>query len=172
MDETGRRAQEDRGAETGHFSAILRPNRSLGPNGFLALMIFFGGVSFITGMAFLMMGAWPVLGFFGLDVLILYIAFRLNYRDGRAFETVDIRPEALTIQRVGADGRSQSFDFNPYWVRVLTEAEPSGRVTLRLVSHGRSLTIAGMLSDEERLEFATALNTALDRLKMPRFGAD
>ena len=169
MDENGSAAQGVAQGDPEYFSAILRPNRSLGPNGFLVLMIFFGGGSFITGIAFLMMGAWPVLGFFGLDVLLLYIAFRLNYRDGRAFETIDVRPDALTVQRVTARGRARSYDFNPYWVRVVTDTEPSGRVAVRLVSHGRSLAIASMLSDEERLEFADALRDALERLKSPGF---
>lgn len=169
MDENSHNVQEVPSDDRGHFSAVLRPNRSLGPNGFLALMLFFGGVSFITGVAFLMMGAWPVLGFFGLDVLILYVAFRLNYRDGRAFETIDVRPDALTVQSVAANGKTRTIDFNPYWVRVLTDIEPSGRVQLRLVSHGRSLPIAAMLSDDERLEFAAALKDALSRLKSPHF---
>ncbi len=58
------------------FSAVLTPHRSLGSIGFLVLMIVFGVISFIAGMAFLLMGAWPVFGFFGLDVLLLYWAFR------------------------------------------------------------------------------------------------
>ena len=54
------------------FSATITPHRSLGQAGFLVLMLVFGGVSFCTGVAFLLMGAWPVFGFFGLDVLLLY----------------------------------------------------------------------------------------------------
>ena len=43
-------------------------------------MVAIGAVSFVAGVVFLLMGAWPVFGFFGLDVLLLYWAFRLNYR--------------------------------------------------------------------------------------------
>ena len=66
------------------FAAVLTPHRSLGNIGFLVLMIVFGGVSFVSGIAFLMMGAWPIFGFFGLDVLLLYWAFRINYRRAAA----------------------------------------------------------------------------------------
>ena len=62
------------------FSAMITPHRSLGRVGFLVLMAVFGAVSFVAGIAFLLMGAWPVFGFFGLDVVLLYWAFRLNYR--------------------------------------------------------------------------------------------
>jgi uncharacterized membrane protein len=54
-------------------------------------MIALGAISFITGVLFLAAGAWPVLGFFGLDVLLVYIAFRLNYRSGRLYETLNSR---------------------------------------------------------------------------------
>ena len=65
------------------FSAVITPHRSLGRVGFLVLMALFGGVSFVAGMVFLLIGAWPVFGFLGLDVLLVYWAFRLNYRAPR-----------------------------------------------------------------------------------------
>ena len=66
------------------FSAIVTPHRSLGSLGFLILMVAVGGISFAAGIAFLMMGAWPVFGFFGLDVFLVYLAFRANYRAAAA----------------------------------------------------------------------------------------
>src|ERR1700741_5435615 len=91
----------------GPFRAVLTPHRSLGPKGFLALMIAFGAVSFVTGMLFLVMGAWPVLGFFGLDVLLVYVAFRLNYRSGRLYETLDLTPASLVLTRMHPSGRQE-----------------------------------------------------------------
>ena len=68
------------------FSARVTPHRSLNRTGFLVLMTFVGAVSFVAGIAFCMMGAWPVLGFFGLDLLVIYWAFRINYRRALAYE--------------------------------------------------------------------------------------
>jgi len=68
------------------FSAIITPHRSLGPSGFLIFMLCLGGLSFISGVIFVSLGAWPVFGFFGLDVLLVYLAFRANYRSARAYE--------------------------------------------------------------------------------------
>jgi uncharacterized membrane protein len=82
-------------AEPDAFRALLTPHRSLGPAGFLILMAALGTASFITGIVFLLMGAWPVFGFFGLDVLLIYIAFRLNYRSGRLYETVELTPASF-----------------------------------------------------------------------------
>jgi uncharacterized membrane protein len=148
------------------FRAVLHPHRSLSPRGFLILMLAIGSVSFVSGMAFLMMGAWPVMGFFGLDVLLVYIAFKLNYRAARAYELVELTPRTLTLQQVSASGESRRFEFNPYWVRVLFTEWPDGRTHLRLASHGRELEFARLLSDEERRDFADALRRALDAGRM------
>src|SRR3979490_2372760 len=82
------------------FSALLTPHRSLNRTGFLVLMAFLSVVSFAAGLAFLLMGAWPVLGFFGLDVLVVYWAFRINFRHAKASEEITITPSELRIRRV------------------------------------------------------------------------
>jgi uncharacterized membrane protein len=152
---------DDAKQEQRAFRAILHPHRSLGPTGFLILMSAIGGVSFVTGMVFLAMGAWPVFGFFGLDVALVYIAFRLNYRSGRLYEMVELTPEALTVTRVHPSGKRESFDFNPYWVRVRLAEGPQGRTELRLASHGRELALGRFLTDDERRDFSDALAGAL-----------
>jgi uncharacterized membrane protein len=143
------------------FRAVLYPHRSLGPTGFLVLMAVFGGVSFVTGMVFLLKGAWPVFGFFGLDVGLVYAAFKLNYRSGRLYETVELTPETLKITRVSPSGKQEMFDFNPYWVRVRLAELPQGRTDLRLASHGREFSFARFLTDDERRDFLNVLSGAL-----------
>jgi len=159
---------DDAKQEQGAFRAILHPHRSLGPTGFLILMSAIGGVSFVTGMVFLAMGAWPVFGFFGLDVALVYIAFRLNYRSGRLYEMVELTPEALTVTRVHPSGKRESFDFNPYWVRVRLAEGPHGRTDLRLASHGRELAFGRFLTDDERRDFSDALSGALIEARAAR----
>jgi YD repeat-containing protein len=148
-------------AEPHAFRAVLTPYRSLGPTGFLILMGALAAISFVTGMVFLLGGAWPVLGFFGLDVLLIYIAFRLNYRSGRLYETVELTPERLLVTRVHPSGRTEAFDWNPYWARVRLREWPDGRTVLSIAEHGREQVFARFLTDGERREFATALERAL-----------
>jgi uncharacterized membrane protein len=152
--DTGRRSPQA-------FRAVLHPHRSLGPTGFLVLMVAIGSISFVTGMVFLMMGAWPVFGFFGLDVALVYFAFRLNYRSGRLHELVDLTPASLTVTRVHPSGKRECFDFNPYWVRVLLAEDRRGRTDLRLTSHGSELSFGRFLTDDERRDFSHALAGAL-----------
>lgn len=143
------------------FSALLVPHRSLGPRGFLILMTAIGAVSFAAGTAFLAMGAWPVIGFFGLDALLIYWAFRVNYRAARLYETVNLTEDRLTVTRVQPSGRRQSWEFNPYWVRLEILRRPGRACELVLTSHGRKLLFAHFLSESEKLDFAAALERAL-----------
>jgi uncharacterized membrane protein len=143
------------------FSAILTPHRSLGPAGFGMLMVAIGVVSFGTGLAFYLLGAWPILGFYGLDVLLIYLAFRINYRAGRMYETVHLNRSELTLTRVHPSGRKERFTFNPYWVRVRLARDRHGRLDLRLKLHDTELSFGSFLTDVERQDFARILTGAL-----------
>ena len=143
---------------------MITPHRSLGHVGFLVLMGVFGGVSFVAGIAFLMMGAWPVFGFFGLDVLLLYWAFRLNYRHAAAYEEVTVTPTALTVRKVSHRGRAREWVLNPLWVKLdKVVHEEFGIERLFLVSRGKQLAIANFLGPDEKASFAKALGPGARR---------
>jgi uncharacterized membrane protein len=148
------------------FSAVLTPHRSLGHVGFMVLIVVFGVVSFISGLAFLLLGAWPVFGFFGLDVALLYWAFRLNYRHAAEYEQVMVTPTALRVRKVCHRGRAREWVLNPLWVKLDTvEHEEYGIERLFLVSRGKQLVIANFLGPDEKASFAQALGNALSEAK-------
>jgi uncharacterized membrane protein len=144
------------------FSAVLTPQRSLGRRGFVLLMLVLSIISLSTGLVFLVAGAWPVLGFCGLDVLLVYVAFQINYRRAHAYEQVTVTPSELTVRKVSPRGRIREWTLNPLWVQLdrVVHAE-FGIERLFLVSHGRRLTIAGFLGPQEKESFASALSAAL-----------
>ena len=140
------------------FDAVLYPNRSLGRFGFHLLMAAIVLVSAAIGAAFVLAGAWPVTGFLGADVLLLYLAFRWNYRQGRRAEFIRLHDAELTVRRVEPSGERREWRFDANWVRVAID-DASRQLTLS--SHGRRLAIAAFLSPEERLELGRALRAAL-----------
>jgi uncharacterized membrane protein len=155
-------ADNDPGAEPTLFSAIITPHRSLSRRGFLLVMTLIGGLSFIGGMFFFLLGAWPVVGFLGLDVVLVYWAFRANYRAAAAFEEVTVTPSALRLRRVSHHGEVAEWTLNPVWTKLDHEKhEEFGLLKLFLVSRGRRLSVAGFLSPKERESFAAALSAAL-----------
>jgi uncharacterized membrane protein len=148
------------------FAAVITPHRSLGPTGFLIFMLCLGGLSFISGVIFVLLGAWPVFGFFGLDVLLVYFAFRANYRTARAYEEVIVTASELTVRKVNHRGGVRQWTLNPLWVRLERIVhEEFGIERLFLVSHGRRLAIAGFLGPAEKASFARALMKALGEAK-------
>jgi uncharacterized membrane protein len=144
------------------FSARLTPHRSLSRTGFLVVMAIVSVVSFAAGIAFLLMGAWPVVGFFGLDVLAIYCAFKIHFRRARASEEIRMTPFELHVRRVSHRGHVVEFKFNPLWVRLdrQTHAE-FGVEKLYLVSKGRRIAIGSFLGADEKASFANALVAAL-----------
>jgi uncharacterized membrane protein len=148
------------------FSALLTPHKSLNRTGFLVLMGFLSVVSFAAGLAFLLMGAWPVFGFFGLDVLIIYWAFRVNFQRAEATEEITITPSELRVRRVSHRGHVAEWVLNPLWVQLdrKTHAE-FGIEKLYLVSRGRRISIANFLGADEKASFAKALTAALQAAK-------
>jgi uncharacterized membrane protein len=156
----------DGAAEPKLFTALLTPHRSLSRNGFLALMIFVGSVSFVAGIAFLLMGAWPVFGFFGLDVLAIWWAFRVNYRRSEDTEEITVTPSEIRVRRVSHRGQVSEWVLNPLWVQLdQVVHEEFGIEQLFLVSRGRRVSIARFLGPDEKASFRKALTAALQAAK-------
>lgn len=144
------------------FSATLRPHRSLGRRGFLMLMGCIAALWFLTGLYFWSLGAWPVLGIFGLDFLALWLAFKLNYRAARAYEEVEVSRSALVIRRVAPSGRSQEVRFNPLWARLeIQTAEDEGVTRIHVLTRGERVPVGAFLNPEDRKSFAGAFGAAL-----------
>ncbi len=144
------------------FSALLTPHRSLNHTGFVVLMSVVSVVSFVAGIVFWWMGAWPVFGFFGLDLLVIYWAFRINFRHALASEEITVTPSELRIRRISHRGHVMEWVLNPLWVQLdQTSDEEFGIERLYLVSRGRRVSIASFLGPDEKASFAKALMTAL-----------
>ena len=143
------------------FSAVLRPHRSAS-RGAICLVI--GAVATIwllVGIVFVALGAWPVFGFLGCEVVLLYVALMANLYRGSVLETVDISERALTIRRFGYWGREEIWSLPPYWMQVIVDERPGRGGRLELRSHGRSVSIGAFLTAGERRELAHALRLEL-----------
>ena len=150
------------------FDALLRPHRSLSPRGFRILMTAVAGTMSAVGTAFFLAGAWPVVGFCGLEVALIYACFRLNFRSLRRYETIRLTERELEVCRVAPDGRAERFTFQPYWLRVSLTTSPGRTSRLVLTSHGRELAVGAFLAPEEREALAASLGQALAASRGPQ----
>ncbi len=150
-------------ADPPFFERVLLPHRSLDLRKFHLLMGMLGLVSLAAGVGFVAVGAWPVIGFFGLDVALVYLAFRLNYRTARQSETIRLADDTFSVERVSVRGERRNWRFQPFWVRVILEERPDTSNRLLVASHGRSLVIGDFVPPATRRELAATLLDALTR---------
>jgi len=153
------------------LDAEVRPNRSLPNVGFLVLMGALILVSFTAGMVFVSMGAWPVIGFFGLDIALVWLAFRMSYRDGRRLERVQINREEIRVGRRWPTGHSRCYRLPAAWARVEIDGAGEPDAQTRLSAKGKTLIIGAVLSPKERVALGEAVRDALDRARQPDFSA-
>jgi uncharacterized membrane protein len=145
------------------FERVLLPHRSLPTRGFHIMMLLLGLLGLAVGIGFISIGAWPVCGFFGLDVAAIYVAFRLSYRSARQREILRLAGDDFTVERVGIYGERRLWRFQPFWLRVVLEERSDASNRLVVASHGRSLVIGDFLPPATRRELADTLRTALAR---------
>ena len=154
----------DPGDQAVVYSAVLRPHRSAG-RGAVRMVALIAGCAFaVVGASFAAAGAWPVLPFLGLELVLLYGLLRLNLRAGSAVEAINLTRAALTVRRVDHWGKQACMSFPPYWLQVNLLETPGEDNRLELRSHGRSLAIATFLQPSERRELAVTLRRALGRV--------
>ena len=144
------------------FATRLQPHRSLSPRNFRWLLTGVAAVSTLATLPFVIMGAWPVAGFAGLDVLAVYVAFRASYRAARAYEDVEVTTIQLTLAKVSPAGRRAEWRFNPSWVRLeRQDHEEFGTQRLDLVSRADRIEVASFLGPDAKGRFADDLGRAL-----------
>lgn len=106
------------------------------------------------------LGAWPVVGFLGLDLLLVWGAFRLYERGhARDYERIVLEADKLVIEQHG--GRAPRIvEYEPTFLQVLMSDERASQ-PIELCKSGRSLQIGRWLGPDERLQFAARLKQAL-----------
>lgn len=148
------------------FTATITPHRSLSPRGLALLMGFFGVVGIAVSIPFYLLGAWPIAGFMGFDVLLIYAAFRYHNATARSYEQVFLTKISLMIRAVSWRGEVREARLNPLWSRLEREDHPEfGLEKLEIVEGRTRIEIAKALGREERADFAKALQDGLREAK-------
>lgn len=148
------------------FAATITPHRSMNPSGARLVLILCCLAVVGASIPFIVLGAWPVAGFLGLDIVALAIAFRASFRSARSVEEVVLTPIDLLLRRISHRGEREERRFNPLWTKLDREHdEDYGLMKLALVSRGERVVIARELSPPERESFADALGEALAKVK-------
>lgn len=143
------------------FHALLYPNRSLTREGFRQVMLLIIIANAVNAFIYFTLGAWPVIFFCGLDILLVWAAFKISYKQGRHHERVMLTEDALWVSRVLPSGHETRWKLNPAFLRVEIKRPITHESQVCLRQHGRTLIVGKFLSPKERGEFADALADAL-----------
>jgi uncharacterized membrane protein len=147
------------------FDAHIKPHRSLPNIGFYVLMGAVCAISFTAGIVFLTIGAWPILGFFGLDILLIWLAFKFSYKSGRSYENILVTSESVYVSRRSPFGHQSDFQMPLGWTRVELNRLSRSDLQVSLIHKGKRLIIGSLLSPPEREELAKALETGLAKAR-------
>ena len=149
-----------------HFTTRLVPHRSLSAEGFKWLIRGAIAANVMIGLPLYLLGAWPVLGFMGVDVYLLWWLFQRSYFDARRSETLTLTDRDLIVDRVSPEGDREQHRLDAYWLRVELAGESERLV---LISRGNRLVVGRFLSPGVREEVAEQLKAALAAHRAPRY---
>lgn len=147
------------------MDAVLAPNRSLPNPGFIALMVVLAIMSFAAGLVYLRMGAWPIPIFFGVDIILVWLAFRISYRDGRRREIIRIAHDRILVHRQHPNGATRHYVLPTAWTRVTVHHAGKHDAAVELSASGKRLVIGSFLSPPERPDLGAAIERALGRAR-------
>ena len=155
--------------ETLLFEATIKPHRSLSPRGLRLVLAAIGLACVLDAVVFPLIGAWPVGGIAGLELILAAVLLRLNARAARASEVLLLTEAELRVVRTDLQGRRAEKVLPPAWLTVHLEERP-GRVSgLWLGTRGAREEVARSLGEDEKRDLARALREALHTWRNPRF---
>jgi uncharacterized membrane protein len=150
-----------RGVNDPLFRAELRPNSSASPRAFLILAWLLGGLAGATATVFVLLGAWPVLPFMGLEAGAALLLLRWHrISTAREAELLELTEREFRITRTDRHGRVRGIALEPYWLRAEYSGQPP---RVWLTSHGRRVSVGNALAEDERRDLHAALTDALAR---------
>lgn len=151
------------------FEAVLHPHRSLSRKGvIIAISVMLAGSAFTTSLMFLL-GAWPVIGFNGVEIALALFLFRLNIRAARARETIILTSEELQHSHTNIKGQTQTTILPPYWLKIVIEERHGRTPALLLAARNIRREIGMSLGESEKRDLAQALAAALTAWRTPVF---
>ena len=141
------------------WAVTLRPNRSLTREGMVAIIAIVAILNLSASLVFWIAGAWPILGFMGIDVAIIWWALRKNWADAARYEQIQIVGDELVLKRVPSSGAPKQWSFNRRWLRVDLELDEARELVGRLflAYKNERHEIGAFLGAEDRLSLAKAL---------------
>ena len=148
-------------AQTIYFDGTLTPNRSLSPKAFAIVMAIVVAMSFLAGLSFVSMGAFPVIGFFGLDALAIWFAFRLSFRALKQQTRVRVTAQQIDLAHEQPGRSPRTAKLPTAFTRVRLDYPDRRPSELKLAYRDQAWVIGRFLTPAERKTLKEALERAI-----------
>ena len=145
------------------YEISLYPYRSLNKTGFFILMFSLGLISFVAGIIFMIKGAWPVFGFFGLDILLVYVFFKINFRSGKKKEILILTKNQLIVEFYNSKKISKTYYLDAHWLQIRLSKLKNEMSKLKISSKNKSIIIGSFLRYQEKIDVVKSLKKALKK---------
>ena len=123
-----------------------------------------GAICVLVGVLFALVGAPPVLGFMGLEIVLLFGAYRFCVRNTKMAEHLILSNRNLIFYRVDRDGNISITNLEPRWLNVELYKVKGIASCVILTSKGRAHNVGTFLAPSEQIHLSAALNQALNGL--------
>jgi uncharacterized membrane protein len=143
----------------------IYPNQSLRPKNFIILMFLIIIPAGFISIAFYLIGAWPVLGFMGLEIILIYIAFKILFYRNKFYEHIVLNNKKLNIFFNKQNKVLKKIELEPTWLQVKIENIYKNKDMLTLSSHGKKIILGSFLIPEERQVLAKTIRSGLNDWK-------
>jgi uncharacterized membrane protein len=155
------------------FEAVSTPPATLSARGMRWLCALAAVAAAVPAVVFTLLGAWPVLGFIGVEVaLVLGLVAMLRRQSRAKVERIMLVHGKLVIHRNDGRGGRDSTELDAYWTRLSLEEPAGGGAVLQASARGRSVEVGRFLAPAEKRDLADALEAALRSYRNPVFDND
>ena len=149
------------------LNIVLIPNRSLTKSTFFLIISFLIVISISLGIFFYTIGAWPVIGFFGLDVILFSLIFYLHNKSLNISERIILTKNEMIIEKEKLFRKNLIVKFSPpNWINVTLKKSIYNKTKLIIHSHGSAIFVGDFLTKIEKINLANSLIGEINKFKI------
>ena len=147
------------------FEALLSPSVTTRLSVVRWILVLFGGTCALVGIIFTALGAQPVLGFMGIEIVLLYVVYRYCVRSSRMMEQLILSGRNAMFHRIDRNGNISITSFETHWLHVDIRQTDDKSSRLILVSKGRVQEVGVFLAPTEKIKLFDTLKKVLKDLR-------
>ncbi len=149
------------------LNIVLNPNRSLTKSTFYLIIILLLIISISVGFFFYTLGAWPVIGFFGIDILFFTLIFYFHNKSLKISERIILTKNEMIIEKIKPFGKNLIVKFAPpNWINITIKKSIYNKSRLIIHSHGSAIFVGDFLTKVEKIQLADSLKNEINKFRI------